>query len=96
MPNTRVKFVEQNGVLSIVELKAKDRPELMAELSNALFRERVQVVRFETKVSSRAMVGRLTIVEHDGAPIDAKRRLEVQAAILAALDGLANGHRAPN
>jgi len=96
MQNTRVRFVEQSGVLSVVELRTQDQPQLLAALSEILFRERVQVVRFESKVRGRRMLGRLTIVEHDGAPIDAKRRLQVQAAICGGLDGLTRRRPTPN
>jgi len=96
MHDTSVRFVEQSGVLSVVELRTKDQPQLLAALSEILFRERVQVVRFESRVRGRRMLGRLTIVEHDGAPIDSKRRLQVQAAIFGVLDGLARRRPAAN
>jgi UTP:GlnB (protein PII) uridylyltransferase len=86
MPNTSVRFVEQSGLLSVVELKTTGRPELLSELTEVLFHERLQVVRFETKRDGGTLIGRLSIVEYDGAPIAPKRRLQVQAAILGALD----------
>ena len=87
MGATRIRFLDgQRGTLSILELDAEYQPELVPSVSEALFNLRVQVVRCEMRAQGSRIRGRFTIVEFDGAQIAARRRLEIQTAVLAAID----------
>lgn len=84
---TRVRFVgEAKGVLSLLEVESAGRNGLLGVLSRALFDLRVQIVRAESRVSGTRRVERLTVVEFDGAPIGAARRLEIQVGVLQAIE----------
>ena len=85
---TRVRFMgPAKGVLSLLEVESAGRNALLGVLSRALFDLRVQIVRAESRVSSDRRLERLALVEFDGGPISAARRLEIQVGVLDAIDG---------
>lgn len=87
MSSTKVRFVEsESGVLSLLEVETSRRRALFPKIAASLFVLRVQIVRAESRVSRGSRVERLSVVELDGAPISARRRLEIQDEILATID----------
>lgn len=87
MSSTKVRFVEsESGVLSLLEIESTRRRALFPKVAALMFALRVQIVRAESRVLRRSRVERLSLVELDGAPISARRRLEIQTEILATVD----------
>jgi len=83
---TTVRFIENaEGGLATLEVETDDRSGLLLALAQALFSQHVQIV--ESSVTTRAghVLDRFTIEELDGKPINAARRLEIQVAVLSAL-----------
>lgn len=83
---TTVRFLEQDGVLSVLEVETDDRSGLLHAITHALFEERVQIVRSEVKTMGGRVRDRFHVVELDGAPIREDRRLALQVAIITAVD----------
>ncbi|HEX6765621.1 MAG TPA: hypothetical protein VF103_09095, partial [Polyangiaceae bacterium] len=52
----------------------------------ALFQQRVQIVASQVKTNGTRVFDRFSIVELDGKPIGSARRLEIQVAVLSAVD----------
>jgi UTP:GlnB (protein PII) uridylyltransferase len=85
--NTRVRFLEDaRGSLSTLEVETEDRSGLLMTLTRALFQSRVQIVYSEVRTVQRRVFDRFTLVELDGTPIGPTRRLEVQVAVLTAIE----------
>ena len=83
-----MRFVgEAKGVLSLLEVESIGRSALLGVLSRVLFDLRVQIVRAESRVIGGRRHERLTVVEFDGGPIRAARRLEIQVGVLDAIEG---------
>jgi [protein-PII] uridylyltransferase len=83
---TVVRFLEsEQGVLSTLEVETDDRSGLLLALSRVLFDQRVQIVESEVKTVGGRVRDRFQIVELDGGPIGPARRLEIQVAILSAV-----------
>ncbi len=85
---SRVRFIEdEEGALSTLEIETEDRSGLLLSVSKALFAQRVQVLRCEVRTeSSRRVVDRFKIAEQDGSPVGPARRLEIQVAVLNAIE----------
>lgn len=85
---SRVRFIEdEDGALSTLEIETEDRSGLLLSLSKALFAQRVQVLRCEVRTdSSRRVIDRFKIAENDGAALGPVRRLEIQVAVLGAIE----------
>ena len=87
MSSTKVRFLEsESGVLSLLEIASTRRRALFPKVAAAMFALRVQIVRAESRVHSGRRIERLCLVELDGAPISARRRLEIQTEILATVE----------
>lgn len=88
MNQANVRFLESpKRILSVLEIQTPlSVPAMRGRLAHLLFDLRIQLVRHEEADMGRRRVERLWLVEFDGAPIVARRRLEVQAAVLAAVD----------
>jgi len=83
---TTVRFVENpDGDLATLEVETDDRSGLLLALSQALFEQKVQIVESEVKTSGARVLDRFKIVELDGRPIQPGRRLEIQVAVLSAV-----------
>ncbi|MFO0564542.1 MAG: hypothetical protein U0263_02710 [Polyangiaceae bacterium] len=83
---TTVRFVENpDGDLTTLEVETDDRSGLLLALAQALFEQRVQIVESEVKTEGARVLDRFSIVELDGKPIQPNRRLEIQVAVLSAI-----------
>jgi UTP:GlnB (protein PII) uridylyltransferase len=83
----QLRFVENpEGSLTVLEVEAVDRFGLLLSLSRALHRQRVQIVRSEVHTTRERVIDRFTLTEQDGSPVSDQRRLQLQVAVLAALE----------
>ncbi len=84
---TVVRFIEgEDGTFATLEVETFDRSGLLLALSQALFAQRVQIVGSQVKTRGGRVFDRFHIVELDNKPISPARRLEIQVAILTAID----------
>jgi [protein-PII] uridylyltransferase len=84
---TVVRFIEgEDGSFGTLEVETFDRSGLLLSLSQALFAQRVQIVGSQVKTRGGRVYDRFHIVELDNKPISPARRLEIQVAILSAID----------
>ncbi len=87
---TTVRFLESEaGDLSTLEVETDDRSGLLLSLAQALFEQSVQIVQSEVKTVEQRVFDRFHITELDGKPIGAGRRLEIQVAVLSAIQPVA-------
>jgi [protein-PII] uridylyltransferase len=85
--DTTVRFLDdKGGGLVTLEVETDDRSGLLLALSGALFEQRVQIVRSEVKTVQGRVFDRFAVVEFDGSPISPARRLEIQVAVLTAVE----------
>jgi len=90
---TVVRFIEgSDGSFATLEVETGDRSGLLLALSQALFNQRGQIIASQVKTTGTRVFDRFSIVELDGSPINATRRLEIQVAVLSAVDPIV-GHR---
>jgi [protein-PII] uridylyltransferase len=86
VPETRVRFVEgRDGGLAVLEVETADRAGLLLALADALFAQRVDIVRAEVRTEQGKVLDRFMVTEIDGSPISASRRLKIQVAVLGAI-----------
>lgn len=84
---TVVRFIEgSDGSFATLEVETGDRSGLLLALSQALFNQRVQIIASQVKTTGTRVYDRFSIVEFDGSPINTTRRLEIQVAVLSAVD----------
>jgi len=84
---TRVRFVEsKEGALTVLEVETRDRSGLLSALASALFEKDVQIVEAQVRTRNGEVHDRFSVVELDGSPIDSARRLDIQVAVLSAVD----------
>ncbi len=84
---TVVRFMEgEDGSLSTLEVETDDRSGLLLALSRALYDEQVQIVSSEVRTAGNRVLDRFAIVELDDSPITPARRLQIQVAILGAIE----------
>jgi UTP:GlnB (protein PII) uridylyltransferase len=82
-----VRFMEdRRGTLSVLEVEADDRFGLLLAISQALFEQRVQIESSEVRTTGQRVFDRFSIHELDGSPIRDERRLEIQVAVMSALE----------
>jgi UTP:GlnB (protein PII) uridylyltransferase len=87
---TVVRFIEdREGSFATLEVETGDRSGLLLSLAQALFNQRVQIISSQVKTNGTRVFDRFSIVELDGSPITASRRLEIQVAVLTAVDPVA-------
>jgi [protein-PII] uridylyltransferase len=85
--DTRVRFIEDSeGGLGTLEVETGDRSGLLWSLSRALFEHRVQIITSQVRTRDGRVFDRFEIVELDGSPINEARRLEIQVAVLGAVE----------
>jgi [protein-PII] uridylyltransferase len=85
--DTVVRFLEgEDGSFSLLEIEAGDRPGLLLAISQALFEQRLQIVSSEVRTREGQIFDRFSVVGQDGKAVSPARRLEVQVAVLSALD----------
>lgn len=87
LTDTRVRFLEgeANDPL-VLEVETDDRSGLLLALARALYVCGVQIVGSEVKTLGQRVLDRFSVVELDGAPIGEDRRLEIQVAVLGAIE----------
>jgi [protein-PII] uridylyltransferase len=84
---TVVRFLEgDDGSFTTLEVETGDRSGLLLALAQALFQQRVQIIASQVKTRGARVFDRFSIVELDGKPIGTARRLEIQVAVLTAVD----------
>ena len=82
-----VRFLEDaDGQLSTLEVETSDRSGLLLSLSQALYEQNVTIDESEVKTLEGKVRDRFHIVELSGAPISPARRLEIQVAVIGALE----------
>jgi UTP:GlnB (protein PII) uridylyltransferase len=82
-----VRFLaDAAGGLATLEVETTDRSGLLFSLASALFSQHVQIVESEVRTVDNRVFDRFRLVEFDGTPISSARRLEIQVAILNALE----------
>ena len=92
MSSKRVRLIDgPDGILAVLEIKAYKQASLFRTITDLLFELRVQIVRFESSVRGKLIAARLFVVEFDGARIEAARRLQIQTAVLGALEHVGPG-----
>jgi len=92
---TVVRFLENaDGNFSTLEVETGDRSGLLLALSQALYNQRVQIIGSQVKTVGNRVYDRFHIVELDHSPISPARRLEIQVAILSAIDPVIERQRA--
>lgn len=85
--DTLVRFLDDSdGGLTTLEVETTDRSGLLFALSTALFQQRVQIVRSEVRTVESRVFDRFTLVEFDGSPITPARRLDIQVAVMHAVE----------
>jgi UTP:GlnB (protein PII) uridylyltransferase len=88
--DTRVRFIEgEDGALSTLEVETDDRSGLLLTLARALSSQKVSVERSEVRTLNSRVLDRFTLAEHDGSPISDARRLNIQVAVISAIESLA-------
>lgn len=82
-----VRFLADDaGGLSTLEVETGDRTGLLFTLASALYANRVQIVQSNVSTVEGKVLDRFRVFEFDGSPIDAARRLEIQVAVLNAME----------
>lgn len=83
---TIVRFLEsESGALTTLEVETYDRSGLLLALARALYEQRVQIVGSQVKTIGDRVRDRFHIEEVDHTPIGPARRLEIQVAVLSAV-----------
>lgn len=84
---TVVRFIEGPArTLSNLEVEAEDRFGLLLALSRALHEQRAVIESCEVHTKNDRVSDSFSIAESDGSPISPTRRLEIQVAILSAIE----------
>jgi len=87
-----VRFVEdKEGQLSWLEVITDDRAGLLLTLSRALFEQKVQIVSSHVRTDSGKVRDKFVITELNDDPIGSERRLQVQVAVLSAIQKIMGG-----
>jgi UTP:GlnB (protein PII) uridylyltransferase len=99
--DTRVRFIEgDDGALCTLEVETDDRSGLLLTLARALSNQQVSVERSEVRTLASRVLDRFTLAEQDGSPISEARRLNIQVAVISAIESLAwtprNSQRLPH
>lgn len=82
---TVVRFVEGPDRSLTLEVETDDQSGLLLVLSRALFEARVQIAESEVRTLGGRVYDRFHICEFNGSPISPSRRLEIQVAVLSAI-----------
>jgi [protein-PII] uridylyltransferase len=84
---TRVRFeCDERAGQTVLTVEGPDRPGLLYAISEALFRERVQIVHSDVSTTAGRVLDRFTLTELDGAPVHRARLLGLQTTVLAAIE----------
>jgi len=86
-----VHFAESNGDGSVaLVVETEDAPALLFVMARTLFASGVEIVRSLVRTVGSHVFNRFDIQEIDGTPLDEARRVDVCAAVAAALGGEAS------
>jgi UTP:GlnB (protein PII) uridylyltransferase len=84
---TSVRFLEHPSEARLtLELDTNDRAGLLMSVTDALFREGVQIVGSRIRTSGERVLDRFDLVEVDGSRISGTRLQRIQLAVLSAVD----------
>jgi len=85
--SARIRFeTDTKRGVTILTVEAVDRPGLLLAVTQALFRAGIQIVGLRATTERGCAVDRFQLAEADGKPLRGSRLLELQSAILTALD----------
>ncbi|HEX4334806.1 MAG TPA: hypothetical protein VH062_02765 [Polyangiaceae bacterium] len=88
-----VRFVaDPSGGLATLEVETTDRSGLLFSLASALFEQKVQILESEVRTVDARVFDRFRLVEFDGTAISSGRRLEIQVAVLNAMEPARRTH----
>jgi UTP:GlnB (protein PII) uridylyltransferase len=88
--DTRVRFIEnEDGALCTLEVDTDDRSGLLLTLARALSNQKVSVEQSEVRTVAARVLDRFTLAEQDGSAISEARRLNIQVAVISAIESLA-------
>jgi [protein-PII] uridylyltransferase len=89
----RVRFeCDERDGRTVLTVEGPDRPGLLYAISEALFRERIQIVRSDVSTQSGRVLDRFHLTELDGARVHRARLLGLQTSVLGAIgQSLRNG-----
>lgn len=79
---TKVRFIEDAGKLTILEVESSPQHPLSYELPRTLGRLGLLIVGRETRMWAHGSLQRVQITELDGSAITAERRLQVQGELV--------------
>lgn len=79
---TKVRFIEDAGALSVLEVESPPEHPLSYELPRTLGDLGLLIVQRETRMWAHRSVQRVEITELDGSAITQERRLQVQFALV--------------
>lgn len=83
---TTVRFIEDaQGSLCVLEVETTDRGGLLYAISRALADAKVQIVGSHIRTRQGRVLDQFTLENYDGSSIVDEHRLEIQVAVLAAL-----------
>lgn len=83
---TTVRFIDEDGSFSTLEVETGDRTGLLLAITRALTRNRVQIVGSLVNTRGALIFDRFQLRELDDSPITPERRVEIQMAVLHAID----------
>ncbi len=87
-----VRFVEdKDGQLSWLEVETDDRAGLLLTLSRVLFEQKVQIVSSHVRTEAGRVKDKFAITELNDDPISNERRMQVQVAVLSAIQRIMGG-----
>ncbi|HMJ11843.1 MAG TPA: hypothetical protein VK524_10545, partial [Polyangiaceae bacterium] len=83
---TRLRFVyDDRGFIAGLDVETADRPGLLFALSDALFAQRLMIVRSEIRTLGARVLDRFYFRELGGSPVSQDRQAAIQAEVQAAL-----------
>lgn len=83
---TRVRFDDGKDGTTVLTVEAVDRPGLLLAVTRTVFAAGLQIVGLRATTEGGRAIDRLHLAELDGKPLGIDRRLELQTAILAAME----------
>jgi [protein-PII] uridylyltransferase len=87
---TRIRFEQHDGI-TVLTVEAADRPGLLLAMTKTIFLARMQIVGLHAKSERGRAVDRFQLAELDGGAVAQHRLLELQSAILEAIDAAHSG-----
>jgi [protein-PII] uridylyltransferase len=84
---TCVTFEDHRDGTTVLTVEAVDRPGLLLAVTRTVFGAGLQIMGLRATTEEGRAIDRLHVAELDGAPLGSDRRLSLENAILAAVDG---------